>query len=141
MAHPDIVGPRANALSVILNAGYETLMDSALRSAYDADLRDFLRDGIGSFDGRPVSGWMGPEDEDRAVFVAENECIGCRQCTVSAPNTFFIEEDHGRARVAVQWSVTYRGMVYTIFDSEVSAFIHLFTWHFHVRKCYRLSAV
>lgn len=104
MAHPDIVGPSAAALSVILNAGYETLMDSVLRSAYDDDLREFIRNGVGTFNGQPVSGWMGPEDEEQAVFVAENECIGCRQCTASAPNTFFIEEEHGRARVSFQWS-------------------------------------
>lgn len=34
--------------------------------------------GVGSFDGRPVSLWMGGDSESRAVFVAENECIGCQ---------------------------------------------------------------
>eukprot|EP00955_Chlamydomonas_euryale_P103456 365492-Chlamydomonas_euryale.AAC.15 len=58
----------------------------------------------GTFDGRPVSGWRGEASESRAVFVAENECIGCKQCTQIAGNTFFLEEEHGRARVRNQWA-------------------------------------
>ena len=69
IAHPDIVGPSASALAVILNASYETLMDADLRAAYDIDLQYFIRDGLGGFDGRAVSAWLGPEEETRAVFV------------------------------------------------------------------------
>lgn len=40
------------------------------------------------YDGRPVSKWMGDESEQRAVFVDETACVGCRHCTYCAPNTF-----------------------------------------------------
>lgn len=101
--HPDVVGEAAQSLAVILNACYETLMNDDMRTAYNWELRQYIKSGS-SFDGRPVSAWMGPEQETRAVFVAENECIGCMQCTRSAPNTFFLEEEHGRARVGRQWA-------------------------------------
>jgi len=51
-----------------------------------------------------------PRDEDtgepirnQAVYVDEHACIGCYNCAVVADNTFFMEEEHGRARVFEQW--------------------------------------
>ncbi len=79
--HPDIVGERATSLAVILNACYTTLMDASLRALYDFELKQFIKRAGGGFDGLPVSIWMGSEKEQRAVFVAENECIGCTQVT------------------------------------------------------------
>lgn len=35
----------------------------------------------------------------KGVFVDENICIGCKHCTHVATSTFYIEPDHGRARV------------------------------------------
>ena len=35
----------------------------------------------------------------KGVFVDENICIGCKHCAHVAANTFYIEPDHGRARV------------------------------------------
>ena len=102
VAHPDIVGPRATPLAIILNACYSTLMDDVLRAVYDEDLRHFLRDGVGRFDGRPVSGWMGRPGETRAVFVAEN--VGVLQrawCAVSPWGLWLavkpISQEHGCA--------------------------------------------
>ena len=94
-------------------------MDIDLRRPYDAELRAF-RQLHGFFDGRPVSHWLGSDREHRAVFVDETNCIGipppftavpsdhtqhlgCRNCTGCASNTFFIEEEWGRARVSHQW--------------------------------------
>ena len=58
IAHPDIVGPSASALAVILNASYETLMDADLRAAYDIDLQYFMRDGLGALmGGQSARGW------------------------------------------------------------------------------------
>uniref|UniRef100_A0A7S0RDK0 J domain-containing protein n=1 Tax=Chlamydomonas leiostraca TaxID=1034604 RepID=A0A7S0RDK0_9CHLO len=101
LVHPDIVGDAAHDASVLINAAYNVLSDAHLRAAYVEDLRDILRE-YGTFDGRPVSAWAG-SDQDRAVFVDETTCIGCRACTHSAPSTFFMEEDWGRARVGTQW--------------------------------------
>ncbi len=38
----------------------------------------------------------------KGVYVDELTCIGCRHCAHTARNTFFIEPDHGRARVVRQ---------------------------------------
>ena len=45
----------------------------------------------------------GPREE-RAVFVDEVACTGCTLCIDQAPNTFELEEQFGRARVAAQWA-------------------------------------
>lgn len=57
----------------------------------------------------PAVQWVGdkrskrPEGDDRAVFVDENSCIGCKQCVWVAPAMFRIEPDFGRSRVFAQW--------------------------------------
>eukprot|EP00967_Tisochrysis_lutea_P095507 scaffold139300_cov21-Tisochrysis_lutea.AAC.1 len=43
--------------------------------------------------------------ENRAVFVDEFTCIGCKQCIWQAPATFRIEPEHGRSRVYAQCRV------------------------------------
>lgn len=35
----------------------------------------------------------------KGAYVDESTCIGCKNCAHVAPNTFYIEPDHGRARV------------------------------------------
>ena len=35
----------------------------------------------------------------RFTYVDEHSCIGCTYCATTARGTFFMEEDHGRARV------------------------------------------
>ena len=35
----------------------------------------------------------------KGAYVDENICIGCKHCAHTAPNTFYIEPDYGRARV------------------------------------------
>ncbi|CAL8464412.1 g3947 [Coccomyxa elongata] len=102
LVHPDLVGEAANELAVILNIAYSTLMDDNAREVYLQDAERFRKEGH-SYDGRPVSKWMGADHEHRAVFVDETSCVGCRHCTYCAPNTFAMEEDYGRARVHTQW--------------------------------------
>lgn len=41
--------------------------------------------------------------EDRAVFVDEISCIGCKNCIYIAAATFRMEPDYGRSRVFAQW--------------------------------------
>lgn len=41
--------------------------------------------------------------ENRAVFVDEFSCIGCKQCVWNASATFRMEAEHGRSRVFAQW--------------------------------------
>ena len=54
---------------------------------FGVQAKRFRREGH-MYDGRPVSKWMGDESEQRAVFVDETACVGCRHCTYCAPNTF-----------------------------------------------------
>ncbi len=42
---------------------------------------------------------LGGEWRERGVYVDEVTCIGCKNCAHVAPNTFFIETEHGRSRV------------------------------------------
>lgn len=51
-------------------------------------------------DGYPLE--IGKSDEKRFVYVDEQTCIGCQYCSQVAPNTFFMEDDYGRARVFQQ---------------------------------------
>ena len=37
------------------------------------------------------------------VYVDEVSCIGCTNCAMVAQSTFFMEQEHGRARVFQQW--------------------------------------
>jgi ferredoxin len=45
---------------------------------------------------------LGGDLRQNAVFVDETVCIGCGHCAHVASNTFFMEEDYGRARVISQ---------------------------------------
>lgn len=57
------------------------------------------------YTGKPLySTWLGPEWEDRAVFVDEVKCVGCLKCALLANKTFAIEPVYGRARVVGQWA-------------------------------------
>lgn len=42
---------------------------------------------------------LGGTWRQKGVYVDENICIGCKNCTHVASSTFCIEPDHGRARV------------------------------------------
>ncbi len=39
----------------------------------------------------------------RFVYVDEYTCIGCTNCAMVAPNTFYMDDEYGRARVFQQW--------------------------------------
>jgi ferredoxin len=39
----------------------------------------------------------------QSVYVDEHSCIGCTNCATIAQSTFFMEDEHGRARVFEQW--------------------------------------
>lgn len=50
--------------------------------------------------------WDGENDEPvraQHVYVDEVSCIGCTNCAMIAQSTFFMEGEHGRARVFQQW--------------------------------------
>ena len=83
------------------------------RENYNAKLEQTLIDFEDDFTGNALSKWMPTvnprmarnEDpnENRAVFVDEFTCIGCKQCVWGASATFRMEPEHGRSRVYAQW--------------------------------------
>jgi ferredoxin len=42
---------------------------------------------------------LGAQLRQNAPYVDETTCIGCKHCAHVAPNTFYIESEHGRSRV------------------------------------------
>ncbi|MBE9170805.1 ferredoxin [Pleurocapsales cyanobacterium LEGE 06147] len=42
---------------------------------------------------------LGGQLRQKAAYVDETICIGCKHCAHVAPNTFYIEPDYGRSRV------------------------------------------
>ena len=66
VAHPDIAGPAAGPLAVLLNAAYATLSDESLAEAYRASVKLARRAFTGGtqFDGRPVSQWLGDDGRE-----------------------------------------------------------------------------
>lgn len=42
---------------------------------------------------------LGGELRQKGVYVDETTCIGCTYCVNVAPNTFYIQDEHGRSRV------------------------------------------
>eukprot|EP00775_Hariotina_reticulata_P004234 gene4234-4483_t len=111
--HPDYLGDQGHNICILLNEAYEVLSDEGARQAYNARLETALADEEDSYTGEPLSKWMptlrptmaknGDPNEDRAVFVDENTCIGCKQCVWHAPGCFRIEPEFGRSRVYAQW--------------------------------------
>ena len=103
VVHPDLVGPDAHNLAIVMNIAVATLCDEATRAAYDAALLEWRASAAPSFDGLPVSLWGGSDAETEAIFVDECACIGCGKCVHVAPATFLLETEFGRARVHTQW--------------------------------------
>ena len=65
-------------------------------SVRDIDIYDETKEPTGY---EPV---LGGELTEKAVWVDENRCIGCRYCAHVATNTFIIDEEYGRSRAIRQ---------------------------------------
>ncbi|KAG1661532.1 hypothetical protein FOA52_000042 [Chlamydomonas sp. UWO 241] len=111
--HPDFLGEEGHDLCILLNEAYDVLSDPNERSAFNAKLEQALVDFEDDYTGKPLSKWMPSisprmaknEDpiENRAVFVDEVTCIGCKMCVWAASATFRMEDTNGRSRVFAQW--------------------------------------
>ena len=92
----------------------ETLGDSSFKSVVESDFNldiedEFKNDNIAAFheylESNDISGFepvLGGELREKAIWVDESSCIGCQYCVHVASNTFFVDEDLGRARVLRQ---------------------------------------
>ena len=88
----------------------ETIDDSSFKS--DVNLEPFeenINENIAAFyeyiESNDISGFepvLGGELREKAIWVDEAACIGCQYCVHVATNTFFVDEDLGRARVIRQ---------------------------------------
>mmetsp|Transcript_35285 Transcript_35285/g.99896 ORF Transcript_35285/g.99896 Transcript_35285/m.99896 type:complete len:355 (-) Transcript_35285:179-1243(-) len=102
--HPDIAGEETSHVFTLINRAYEVLSEPRSRLMYDSGRSLFGKNSkFGSFTGRPLSKNSKP-GSPTSMFVDENSCIGCRACVYEAPNTFMMDETHGKARVDVQWA-------------------------------------
>lgn len=110
VCHPDKTSD-SGRMCVLINEAYEVLSDPVERSAYNSQLDEALSIDEDGFTNLPLSKWCANTKlgknvdpaEERAVFVDETTCIGCKQCVWVAPATFRIEDAYGRSRVFGQW--------------------------------------
>jgi ferredoxin len=66
------------------------------RSGLEPELGGVFRDAPARTGLEPE---LGGQWRQKAVYVDEVTCIGCKHCAHVAPNTFYIEPDYGRSRV------------------------------------------
>ena len=69
------------------------------RTGLEPELGGILRDRQQRSGFEPELGGLGRQT---GVYVEETDCIGCGHCAYVARNTFFLEEDYGKARVMNQ---------------------------------------
>ena len=92
----------------------ETIDTSSFESFVKTDIKldqfeDINDDNLAAFheyiESNDISGFepvLGGELREKAVWVDESACIGCQYCVHVATNTFFVDQDYGRARVIRQ---------------------------------------
>lgn len=93
--HPDLSGnhPESTDFCMFINEIYEVLSDPEQRMVYD-EINGYALTSSNPF--------LNSAQECDHVFVDEFTCIGCKNCANTAPDTFAIEEEFGRARVVSQ---------------------------------------
>lgn len=69
------------------------------RSGLEPELGGVFRDAPDRTGFEPE---LGGALRQKGVYVDEVTCIGCKHCAHTAPNTFYIEPDYGRARAIRQ---------------------------------------
>ena len=93
---------------------FEEIIDSSYKSCVKSDVKldtpeEIIDDNQAAFyeyiESNDISGFepvLGGELREKAVWIDESACIGCQYCVHVATNTFFVDEDYGRARVIRQ---------------------------------------
>lgn len=112
--HPDYMGEEGHNICILLNEAYEVLSDPMSRQIYNGSLQTALIDAMDDYTGQPYSKWLvnhklgknWDTNEERAVFVDEPSCIGCKQCVWIASGVYRLDPEHGRSRVFAQWANT-----------------------------------
>ncbi|KAL5577698.1 hypothetical protein UlMin_019397 [Ulmus minor] len=95
--HPNLSGndPETTNFCMFINEVYAVLSDPVQRMIYD-EIHGYALTAINPF--------LDDSCMKDLAFVDEFSCIGCKNCANVAPDVFSIEEDFGRARVAMMLS-------------------------------------
>ncbi|MBR8828217.1 MAG: ferredoxin [Gomphosphaeria aponina SAG 52.96 = DSM 107014] len=72
------------------------MLEVSQRSGLEPELGGVWRDAPERSGFEPE---LGGELRQKAVYVDEITCIGCKHCAHVAPNTFYLEGEYGRSRV------------------------------------------
>jgi ferredoxin len=75
----------------------DDLMFTPEPTGFEPELGGIFRDGAPERTGFEPE--LGGVMRQKGAYVDETTCIGCKHCAHTAPNTFYIEPHHGRARV------------------------------------------
>eukprot|EP00527_Entomoneis_sp_CCMP2396_P006620 CAMPEP_0198144368 /NCGR_PEP_ID=MMETSP1443-20131203/15053_1 /TAXON_ID=186043 /ORGANISM="Entomoneis sp., Strain CCMP2396" /LENGTH=420 /DNA_ID=CAMNT_0043807751 /DNA_START=207 /DNA_END=1466 /DNA_ORIENTATION=+ len=97
---PEII---ASTLGVATNAELEQVnqdMQAYMDSSYEAEID---METVESHTTVDIEKETGEPIRTQMVYVDEHTCIGCTNCAMIAQSTFFMDAEHGRARVFQQW--------------------------------------
>jgi ferredoxin len=96
-----------NALDIAVDSSRETMGDDDVKGMQMYWQQAFLEEvdlqTVESHTKVPVDEDTGEPFRTQMVYVDEHTCIGCTNCAMTAQSTFFMQQDHGRARVFQQW--------------------------------------
>ena len=88
------------------NSSFKSFVKSDIKLDTHEEIDDHNKAAFYEYiDSNNISGFepvLGGELREKAVWVDESACIGCQYCVHVATNTFFVDEDYGRARVIRQ---------------------------------------
>lgn len=86
------------------NAVFEAFKDETAKTGFGLMVDDDV--DMETVESHTQVAWDSENDEPvraQHVYVDEVTCIGCTNCAMIAQSTFFMESEHGRARVFQQW--------------------------------------
>ena len=86
------------------NQLYEAFKEETSKSGFGMYTKDEV--DLETVESHTQVEWDDELDEpvrSQMVYVDEHTCVGCTNCAMIAQSTFFMEAEHGRARVFQQW--------------------------------------
>ena len=86
------------------NQLYEAFKEETSKSGFGMYTKDDV--DLETVESHTQVEWDDELDEpvrSQMVYVDEHTCVGCTNCAMIAQSTFFMEAEHGRARVFQQW--------------------------------------
>lgn len=104
-------GFNADAITNTLDVATDTSLEDADQvegmkayrdTVYEADLLEDLKE-VESHTKVDIDTETGDPVRAQMVYVDEHACIGCTNCAMIATNTFYMNDEYGRARVYNQW--------------------------------------